>query len=258
LTKRVATLPVAEQWWQITQVSNDITMLREPHVAPLLRCNVWHIRGRDRDVLVDSGVGVVSLRQAARHLFERALTAVATHSHYDHVGGFGEFDDRAMHPAEAGRMNTDNAAPLLRSELDWPDEILGDYDVPDILVTAAPTANWSCVSHRQKAAPPTRLIDEGDIIDLGNRAFEVIHLPGHSPGSIGLWEAATGTLFSGDAIYDGPLLDRLPGADTAKYCATMRRLRSLPVSVVHGGHDGDFGRERLIEICNTYLEANEG
>ena len=51
-------------------------------------------------------------------------------------------------------------------------------------------------------------IGEGDVIDLGDRAFEVLHLPGHSPGSIGLWDPAAGTLFSGDAIYDGPLLER--------------------------------------------------
>jgi glyoxylase-like metal-dependent hydrolase (beta-lactamase superfamily II) len=47
------------------------------------------------------------------------------------------------------------------------------------------------------------------VIDLCDRVFEVLHLPGHSPGSIGLWERQTGTLFSGDAIYDGPLLDEL-------------------------------------------------
>ena len=54
------------------------------------------------------------------------------------------------------------------------------------------------------------IVEEGDIVDIGNRHFEVLHLPGHSPGSIGLWEASTGTLFSGDALYDGPLLDQLP------------------------------------------------
>jgi len=43
-------------------------------------------------------------------------------------------------------------------------------------------------------------VRDGDIIDLGDRAFEVLHLPGHSPGSIALFEAATKTLFSGDAI----------------------------------------------------------
>jgi glyoxylase-like metal-dependent hydrolase (beta-lactamase superfamily II) len=68
-----------------------------------------------------------------------------------------------------------------------------------------------------------------------------------------LWEAATGTLFSGDAIYDGPLLDEIAGADLAAYLRTMERLRALPVTVVHAGHDPSFGRERLIELADAYL-----
>ena len=42
------------------------------------------------------------------------------------------------------------------------------------------------------AAPATRIVAGGDVIDLGNRHFEVIHTPGHSPGGIALWEADTG------------------------------------------------------------------
>jgi glyoxylase-like metal-dependent hydrolase (beta-lactamase superfamily II) len=91
------------------------------------------------------------------------------------------------------------------------------------------------------------------VIDLGDRAFEVLHLPGHSPGSIGLWEQATGTLFSGDAIYDGALLDELPESDIVAYIRTMRRLRELPVSVVHAGHEPSFGRARLHELIDSYL-----
>ncbi len=83
----------------------------------------------------------------------------------------------------------------------------------------------------------------------------MLHLPGHSPGSVGLWERATGVLFSGDAVYDGPLLDELDGSDIDAYSATMRRLRDLPVTVVHGGHEPSFGRERLVEICDSYLAA---
>jgi glyoxylase-like metal-dependent hydrolase (beta-lactamase superfamily II) len=103
------------------------------------------------------------------------------------------------------------------------------------------------------AAPPMRLLADGDVVDLGDRAFEVLHLPGHSPGSIGLWEASSGVLFSGDALYDGPLLDELDGSDIDAYCATMRRLRDLPVNVVHAGHEPSFGRGRLIELCDAYL-----
>jgi glyoxylase-like metal-dependent hydrolase (beta-lactamase superfamily II) len=98
------------------------------------------------------------------------------------------------------------------------------------------------------------VLEEGDVVDLGDRSFEVLHLPGHSPGSIGLWEAATGILFSGDAVYDGPLLDELDGCcDIDAYVATMRRLWDLPVTVVHGGHEPSFGRARLVAICDDYL-----
>ena len=82
----------------------------------------------------------------------------------------------------------------------------------------------------------------------------MLHLPGHSPGSIGLWEEASGTLFSGDAVYDGPLLDELPESDIGQYCRTMERLLDLPVDVVHAGHDPSFGRDRLRELASSYLQ----
>ncbi|HLQ36995.1 MAG TPA: MBL fold metallo-hydrolase [Planctomycetota bacterium] len=107
---------------------------------------------------------------------------------------------------------------------------------------------------RQRPARVTRLVSEGDAIDTGDRHFEVPHLPGHSPGSIGLWEARSGTLFSGDAIYDGPLLDDLPESDIGQYVRTMERLMALPVTVVHAGHDPSFGRARLRELARAWLD----
>jgi glyoxylase-like metal-dependent hydrolase (beta-lactamase superfamily II) len=85
----------------------------------------------------------------------------------------------------------------------------------------------------------------------------VLHLPGHTPGSIGLWEQRTGTLFSGDAVYDGFLLDELPESDIVRYVETMKRLRELPVRVVHAGHESSFGRDRLIELVDAYLSLRD-
>ena len=81
-------------------------------------------------------------------------------------------------------------------------------------------------SYTVQPAPPRKLVEEGDVVDLGDRIFTVLHLPGHSPGSIGLWDAANGMLFSGDAIYDGPLYDFLPESNIADYVETMRRCSS--------------------------------
>ncbi len=253
------TLPVAQRWFERRKVDDAITHLWEPHVDAMMRCNIWHVRGRERDLLVDSGMGVASLAEAARDLFEHPLTAVATHAHADHVGGHHEFAERAVHPLEAellktppyGSLNALKAfgrsglAMLHRMGLEMPE---------GLLIDALPHAGYDPEAYAIPAAAATRLLEEGDRLDLGDRSFEVLHLPGHSPGSIGLWEPATGTLFSGDALYDGPLLDELERSSIPDYVRTMERLIALPVTVVHGGHEPSFGRERLRELCRAYLE----
>ncbi len=251
---------IAERWFEFQRVDDQITLIWEPHVAPLIRCNIWHVRGSDRDMLVDTGLGMASLREAARHLLEKPVAAVATHAHYDHVGGLHEFPERVVHGAEAAKVAAGHAASLFGTAKG--DAILesiraAGYDVPAELFTAVPAPDYDPTRYSVAPAPATRIVAEGDVIDLGNRRFEVLHLPGHSPGSIGLWEAESRVLFSGDAIYDGPLLDELPGSDIGAYVATMKRLRDLPVDVVHAGHDPSFGRERLRELCDAYLAKRD-
>src|SRR5690606_15480213 len=101
----------------------------------------------------------------------------------------------------------------------------------DDIFSMLPPGWPGAASYAIAPAPPTRILEEGDIVDLGDRHFEVLHLPGHSPGSIGLWEAATGILFSGDAVYDGELLDDNADSSIPDYLRTMERLRALPVRV---------------------------
>lgn len=235
-------LKVADKWFEHRKIDDSITVLWEPHVSALGQSNIWHVRGRDRDLLVDSGCGFRSLREAEHNVFGHSVLAVATHTHFDHCGGHHEFEDSAVHRAEAD---------LLRHPEEWM-KLIGPYITWDLL-TALPHEGYDIANFGVEPAEPTRILDEGDIIDLGDRQFEVLHLPGHAPGEIGLWEASTGTLFSGDAIYDGNILDDIPMASIPDYVATMRRLRELPVTVVHGGHKPSIGRERMIEICDAYI-----
>jgi glyoxylase-like metal-dependent hydrolase (beta-lactamase superfamily II) len=68
-------------------------------------------------------------------------------------------------------------------------------------------AGWKTKAYRVMPAPAERLLEAGDVIDLGDRTFEVVHTPGHSPGGIGLFEKKTCIFLSGDIVYDGPLID---------------------------------------------------
>ncbi len=251
-------LDIATRWFDLERLADGLTRLWEPHVIRVMQCNIWHVQGRDRDLVIDTGMGVASLTQAAAEIFDKPLTAVATHAHLDHVGSLHEFSDRIVHAAEAAQLTrqSDNFS-MLRE--DHPVEFIAGllragYEVDSSFITALPHATFDVRRFSIPPAPATRVVKEGDVIDLGNRVFEVLHLPGHSPGSIGLWEAATGILFSGDAIYDGPLLDELPGSDIAAYLATMRRLERLPVRIVHAGHDPSFDGNRLRQLARAYLD----
>jgi glyoxylase-like metal-dependent hydrolase (beta-lactamase superfamily II) len=254
-------LQIADHWFERQNLDDGVTLLWEPHVHPLLRCNIWHVRGGETDLLVDTGLGVASLAQAASDLFEKPLTIVLTHCHMDHAGGAHEFGTCCVHAAEAEALsNAGNHLPLdvsvySEADLAWFSSI--GYDISGGLLTAIPHAGFDLNAHRMQAAVASRLLAEGDVIDTGRRAFEVLHLPGHSPGSIALLEKATGVLFSGDAIYDGPLLDQIPGSDIPAYVRTMERLRDLLVTVVHAGHEPSFGRQRLVEIADAYLSSGE-
>ncbi len=256
-----ASLPVSPRWFTRESLADDVTWLTEPHAHPLLRCNIWHVRGREQDLLVDTGLGIASLREEIANLVDKPLATVATHLHYDHVGGLHEFDDARIHRLEVDGMANYRELQLMCRD-DIPEPILDElaqvgFPIEDpYLIDARPDANFdphAYAVHSTKAAP----LDEGDVIDLGDRHFEVLHLPGHTPGSLGLWDAGSGILFSGDAIYDGPLLDTLPESDRSAYVATMKRLRELPVRVVHGGHEASFGRDRMIELCDAYLAQHD-
>ncbi len=235
-----------EDWYTTAHKGDDVTLIAEPFIHEFYRCNMWHVRGRDRDMLVDSGMGVVPLREWVPLVTERPLTAVASHTHFDHIGCHHQFADRVVHRAEAEILaDPSNAATL------------ADPYVTDEIFDRLPPAPYQSTTYRLRAAPATRLVEDGDVIDLGDRSFEVIHTPGHSPGGIALWEAATGILFSGDIVYDGPLIEDIYHSNASDYYRSMVRLYDLPVRVVHGGHFPSYDGVRHRQIIRAWLGGKE-
>ncbi len=230
----------AKDWYRSERFADDVTLIEEPHIKPFYRCNMWHVRGRDRDLLFDTGLGHFSLRQHVSLVRERPIVCVASHSHFDHIGSHHEFADRRIHRNEADILAKPDRARTLAER--YADEQMFD----------ALPAGWVSKRYRIEPAPPTMELEDGDVVDLGDRVFEVIHTPGHSPGGIALWERKTGILLSGDILYDGPLILDTYHADLADYDASVERLAAFPASIVHGGHFPSFGRARLSALIAEY------
>lgn len=101
-------------------------------------------------------------------------------------------------------------------------------------------------------------LTDGEIIKIGDGELHVIHVPGHSPGSVALYDPQGGFVISGDALFEGSVgRSDLPGGNSAQLIKSIReQLLTLPdKTIVYPGH-GDpttIGRERA---SNPFLIPN--
>lgn len=253
--------PIAPAWFKTERLGPNLHCITEPHVHELERANMFLVEGSERDMIIDTGMGVVPLKPCLDQLRtqpQKELICVSSHTHIDHIGGVHEFDTRLVHPAEADNMSNPAGITSLFCE-DLPPSLVQTFldagypPLGELMIDAYPHIDYDPQSYRLRGAAATGLLIENDKIDLGNICYEVLHLPGHSPGSIGLYETATGVLFGADAIYDGPLIYQGPGMSIEDYIATFRKLQTLDVTLVHGGHDPSFSPARMQEIIEDYM-----
>ncbi|XP_019387903.1 PREDICTED: metallo-beta-lactamase domain-containing protein 2 [Crocodylus porosus] len=254
----------ALEWFAHKALGGGIYWIQERFYESGNRANIWLVRGSQRDVVIDTGLGLRSLPDYLRAagLLEagaddeaeaeamagggrRPLLAVATHVHFDHAGGLHQFAEVAVHGAEAGALRRgDNYEAVT-----W----LSDREV-----VRPPGPGWSARSFRVPPVQPTHVLHEGDVISLGDRQLTVMHMPGHSRGSICLHDRDRKILFSGDVVYDGSMIDWLPYSRVSDYVASCERLIELVdrglVEKVLPGHFNTFGAERLYRLASNYIE----
>jgi len=248
-----------DDWFRVTDLGDGVTLIEEPFADDLVSANIWHVRGRERDLVIDAGLGVASLANALPWLFENDPMLILTHAHLDHMGGAYEFADVRVHDAERGDVLAPGPASLNTitefEHLDIVDLLPDDGEVPEFLLKALPSQDFDMSSYSLSAVDSPTSVHDGDVIDIGDRRFRVLHLPGHTPGSIALHEADSGLLFTGDVIYEGQLLDTCSGSDRVAYRATMERLLSLDVTRVCAGHGRVLDELQMRAIARAYIES---
>jgi glyoxylase-like metal-dependent hydrolase (beta-lactamase superfamily II) len=234
--------PVAEFWYAIQPQGDGILRLNEIHVDPYAVGDIWLVRGSTRDLVVDTGSGIVPPAPIVAALSDKPTLAVALNCYYDHAGGWHSFVERACHRLDAAALIDPSEESALVSQY-----LTGGS------LAALPRAEYATTDYRMVGAEPTRILENGDVISLGDRSLEVLHVPGRSPGGIALWEAATGSLFTSDMLYDGEHGPAWPPDDPQAYIASLRRMRDLPVSTVYPGHYGRLDGERMATLIDAQV-----
>ena len=240
---------VRNPWFKTERIRDDLYCITEPHYTQDNRANLWLIKGSTADLLIDTGLGVSSLKLYLADILDKPLKVVASHVHFDHSGSCHEFDDVYIHKNEHHALCTGDQNLILSApEIGF---------VPDSDFEFLPYEGFSVSTYAVKPCPHARAIEHGDVIDLGNKVFEVMHLPGHSSGSIGLYNTKDQQFFSGDVVYDGRLLDKLEDSVIDDYIVTMEKLLELKTVEVRPGHYHSFDRRRLIELVSRYISEKK-
>lgn len=222
----------AREWFHVAPIEPGLHIVAEPgHVFS------WLIAGRDRSVLLDTGLGLADISAAIAPVAKGPVTAINSHVHFDHVGGNELFERVGMHELgpEWIERGTRDAYLSGYSELArgmhsaW--ERLRDLDRsdwflvgPDETLREWPAERLDELGWRIDPPPPTQLLADGDTVELGDRSLRVIHTPGHAPDHICLVDEAAGILFAQDQAYYGPQLIYEEGSDLEAYAHSMRRL----------------------------------
>ncbi|MHA1159043.1 MAG: MBL fold metallo-hydrolase [Alphaproteobacteria bacterium] len=200
------------------------------------------MRGSQSDLVIDTGSGIVPPSPLIETIAANPVMAIALNHYYDHAGGWHSFADRACHPLEAPFLESPQAEQ----------SAVGQY-LNDTTLWSLPWPEYRVEDYVLTPAKPTRTVRDGAVLDLGNRTLEVLHVPGRSPGGLAIWETATGSLFTSDILYDGDHGSAWPPDEPAIYCASIRRMRQLPVNCVYPGHYKRMDRARMVSLIDQQL-----
>jgi glyoxylase-like metal-dependent hydrolase (beta-lactamase superfamily II) len=102
---------------------------------------------------------------------------------------------------------------------------------------------------------PDKTLKGDEILDLGDCKLKVIHTPGHTPGSICLYEEKSKSLFSGDTVFPDGGVGRtdLPGGNTQQLIESIKRLCKLDVKILYPGHGEITDKNVNQQIKNSSL-----
>ena len=194
-------IPTSDGWFEVIKLPGDVYAFHEPGHAEDV--NSFLILGTSRDLLYDTGMGIASIRHAitevrqAEDLPERELVVFNSHGHLDHIGGNHEFG--TIHAYE-----NDWRTRKLVEGIPAGQDIWVEY-YRDLTPPPHPPPGFSpeTMSVRPVDKASIRYLQEDDVIDLGNRQFELIVSRSHTDDSVMLYDRRNQLLFTGDVFVPG-------------------------------------------------------
>lgn len=231
-------------WFDVTQVGDSIFSIREDHHWEKVRAYLFV--GPSQPILVDTGTGIRNIRtDVIQELTDTEIIVVTTHCHWDHIGGHSQFGLIYIHEDEVEWLEKgipvsleDIRRTLMNGRVDL--QLCPDFDVNTYIPPKIP------------APCPLK---HGDRLSNGQHELQVIHTPGHSPGSICLFEPNRLILVTGDTLYRGTIYANYPSTNPALLYQSLSGLVDLCPSYILPGHNDDHLDSAILYEAVSFLDT---
>jgi glyoxylase-like metal-dependent hydrolase (beta-lactamase superfamily II) len=210
-------------WFTVEHIDTDTHIISE--YRHWEETHAYLLNGSDRSLLIDTGLGIMNIYDEVIKLTNKHVAAVATHIHWDHIGGHKYFPDFYVHGEEVKWLK--GGFPLTLKQIK--EMVVERCDLPE---------GYDLNNYEFFQGKPAAILKDGDVIDIGGRRIQVIHTPGHSPGHMCFYEEERGYLFTGDLVYLGTLFAYYPSTDPESYLSSLEKIAALKVNKVFPGHHG--------------------
>lgn len=229
-----------KQWFTIDEIDESTFIISEYRHWEETHC--YLLNGEERSLLIDTGLGICNIYEEVRKLTDKPITAIATHIHWDHIGGHKYFSDYYAHKAELDWLN--GGFPLSMETIQ--EMVVDRCELPE---------DYDVKTYEFFQGTPTKTLQGGEIIKLGGRSVTVIHTPGHSPGHMCFYDADRGYLFTGDLIYKDTLFAYYPSTDPLAYLASLEKIAKLQAKRVFPAHHTlNIQPEIIIRMRDAFRE----
>lgn len=197
------------------------------------------VLGKEKALLFDMGCGADDMKEAVRTVTDLPLLVIASHGHYDHIGGSYQFDRVYLSEKDKGILEEYDNDILNR----WVQEIAGKDD-NDKISFGYP--DW----------PQIKPLDFQQF-DLGDMLCQVISLSGHTKGSVGVFIPALKLLLSGDALTPIMCLIFFNHGTLGEQYETLKRVEKLDFTDYLTSHHEKAFPKSLIQRMLTCIENSK-
>lgn len=242
-------------WYETSLIGNGSYQITEARGA--LPCNSFLVVDGEEGLLIDTGLGIGDLPETVAELTDVSPTVLLTHSHWDHIGAAGAFDDIVTDERERtddGRVTIDTLSEefverpgqFVESWRELDREFPEDFD-PD--------------AYEISPATDVGTVEPGDELAVGEHTLELLAVPGHSPGQLAAIDHETGICYGADAVgIGGNLYAHFQDCDVSAYVETFERLidryESGAFDTLATGHNDPLEGDE-IEILETMRDGLE-